>query len=132
MTRRIVIAGAQLGGIAREEPRTRVVARMIALLREAQERGARVVVFPELALTTFFPRWWMEDQAEIDSFFETQMPGALTRPLFEAAQELGIGFYMGYAELAREQGVTRRYNTSILVDATGSIVGQLARVALAA
>lgn len=65
----------------RDEPRERVVARFVALLREAHARGARVVVFPELALTTFFPRWWMEDQGEIDAFFETEMPGPAMQPL---------------------------------------------------
>ena len=32
------------------------------------------------------------------------MPNAATRPLFEAAKELGDGFYLGYAELTREKG----------------------------
>ena len=92
MARNINIAGAQLGGIARSEPRQRVVARLVDLLRDAHGRGAEVVVFPELALTTFFPRWWMEDQAEIDSFFEAEMPNAATQPLFDAARQLGVGF----------------------------------------
>jgi N-carbamoyl-D-amino-acid hydrolase len=37
--------------------------------------GARFVVFPELALTTFFPRWRMESRTEVDSrYFEKSMP----------------------------------------------------------
>ena len=71
---------------------------------EAHGRGCDLVVFPELALTTFFPRWWMEDQAEIDAFFEREMPGPETRPLFDEARRLGIGFCLGYAELAVEGG----------------------------
>jgi predicted amidohydrolase len=85
------------------------------------------VVLPELALTTFFPRWWMEDQAEIDAFFEREMPGPETRPLFEEARRLGIGLCLGYAELATEAGRTRRFNTSILVDRAGRIVGRYRR-----
>ena len=69
----------------------------VALLREAHAAGARFVVFPELALTTFFPRWWMIDQAEIDAYFEHAMPGPETRPLFDLARDLGVGFYLGYA-----------------------------------
>ena len=41
------------------------------------ERGARLIVFSELALTTFFPRWWMEDEAELDAFYETQVPNRM-------------------------------------------------------
>src|SRR4051794_36608806 len=50
-----------------------MAALLLALLREAQLRGAELVVFPELALTTFFPRWYLESQAEIDAYFETEM-----------------------------------------------------------
>ena len=90
--------------------------------------GARFVVFPELAFTTFFPRWWMEDQADVDRrYFERDMPGAETRPLFEEARKLGIGFYIGYAELTPEN---HRYNTAILVGPDGRLVGKYRKVHL--
>ena len=130
MERFINVAGAQTGPIARNESRQQVVSRLLELMREAKARGSDIVVFPELALTTFFPRWWMEDDAEIDSFFEREMPSAATRPLFEAAQSLGIGFYLGYAELAKENGATHRYNTAILVDKNAAIVGKYRKVHL--
>ena len=130
MARNIVIGAAQLGPIARGESRASAVARMIALMGEAKNRGVELIVFPELALTTFFPRWFMEDQAEIDAFFETQMPSPETSPLFEAAKDFGIGFYLGYAELVREEGRIRHFNTSILVDKQGGIVGKYRKVHL--
>ncbi|MCO5058240.1 MAG: N-carbamoyl-D-amino-acid hydrolase [Rhizobiaceae bacterium] len=130
MARYINIAGAQMGGIARDESRQSVVARLVELMRDAHSRGAEIVVFPELTLTSFFPRWWMEDQAEIDAFFESEMPSAATRPLFDAAKDLGVGFYLGYAELAVENGETKHYNTSILVDRKGEIVGKYRKVHL--
>lgn len=130
MTRGLIIAGAQLGGIARDESRERVVARLVALLREAHARGSQVVVFPELALTTFFPRWWIEDQAEIDAFFETEMPGPATQTLFDTARELGMGFYLGYGEIVAEGERTNRYNTSVLVDRSGRRVGRYRKVHL--
>ena len=130
MARVITIGAAQLGPIARQESRGLVVKRLLDLLGQAQGRGCDLVVFPELALTTFFPRWWMEDQAEIDAFFEREMPGPETRPLFDEAARLGMAFCLGYAELIQEGGALRRYNTSILVDRAGCIVGKYRKVHL--
>jgi predicted amidohydrolase len=130
MARVITIGAAQLGPIARQESRGLVVKRLLDLLGQAQGRGCDLVVFPELALTTFFPRWWMEDQAEIDAFFEREMPGPETRPLFDEAARLGIAFCLGYAELIQEGGALRRYNTSILVDRARRIVGKYRKVHL--
>ncbi len=130
MPRILTVGAAQLGPIARDEGRTAVVARLTALMTQAARHGCELVVFPELALTTFFPRWYMAEQDEVDSFFEREMPGPETRPLFEAARDLGVGFYLGYAELAEEAGRTRRFNTAILVDATGRIVGKYRKIHL--
>ena len=130
--RTITIAAAQLGPIQLDEPRSSAVARLVALLREAAGRGAELVVFPELAFTTFFPRWWFDDMAEVEArFFEPSMPSPETRPLFEAAAALGVGFTIGYAELAREpDGTTRRFNTAVLVGPDGMIVGRYRKVHL--
>ena len=116
MTRTLPLAVAQLGPIARDESRASAVGRMISLLNKADGAGSKLVVFPELALTTFFPRWYFEDQVDVDKFFETSMPNAETEPLFNAAARAGIAFCLGYAELCVENGLTRRFNTSILVD----------------
>ena len=130
MSRPLTVGAAQLGPIQRADGRPQVVKRLLDLLHQAKAHGCDLVVFPELALTTFFPRWWMEDRAEIDAFFEREMPGPETRPLFEEAQRLGIGFCLGYAELADEGGMARRFNTSILVDAGGRIVGKYRKIHL--
>src|SRR5437870_12926942 len=116
-------AVAQLGPIHLADSRASVVKRLMAMMREAHASGARFVVFPELALTTFFPRWWMTDQAEIDKYFERDMPNPAVQKLFDLATELGVGFYLGYAELTQEKGEKRHYNTAILVDPAGRIVG---------
>jgi|TARA_Y100000590_G_scaffold462579_1_gene627088 predicted amidohydrolase len=95
-------------------------------MRQASDEGCQLVVFPELALTTFFPRWYLDDvPEELDSYYETEMPGPETQPLFDEAKSLGIGFYLGYAELTPEK---TRYNSAILVDADGSIVGRYRKV----
>ena len=74
MSRVITVGAAQLGPIQRADSRRDVVERMLALMHKAHARGCTLVVFPELALTTFFPRWMMKDQAEVDGWFETAMP----------------------------------------------------------
>src|SRR5499427_683892 len=130
MSRKLRAAVAQLGPIHLADSREAVVKRLCALLREAHGAGAKFVGFPELALTTFFPRYWMTDQAEIDRFFEREMPGPDTRPLFDLARELGVGFYLGYAELTQEKGELHRYNTSILVGRDGRIVGRYRKIHL--
>jgi predicted amidohydrolase len=121
------LAVAQLGAIQLADTRTMVVERLLQLLREAAARGAQFVVFPELALTTFFPRYWMTEQEAVDRFFEREMPNQATRPLFEEARKLGIGFYLGYAELT-ETG--ERFNTAVLVDSSARIVGRYRKIHL--
>jgi predicted amidohydrolase len=119
--REIVIGGAQMGAIQKLDSREAVVLRMIALIDQAKDKGCDLVIFPELCLTTFFPRWYMEDQAEVDQWFETDMPNAATAPLFAAAKLAGIAVSFGYAELTPRG---RHFNTSILTDKAGNIVGK--------
>ena len=130
MSRILTVGAAQLGPIQRADSRASVVARMVDLVRQAKAHGCDVVAFPELALTTFFPRWFMQDQAEIDSFFEREMPGPETRALFEAAAEARIGFQLGFAELVEQDGRTRRFNSAILVDRDGRIAGRYRKIHL--
>jgi len=130
MARMITVGAAQLGPIQRADSRDGVVGRLLELLESAERKGCTLVVFPELALTTFFPRWYMEDQNEIDEWFETFMPNEATQPLFDAAKKYGIGYYLGYAERVDEEGEFHRYNTSILVDTAGTLVGKYRKVHL--
>ena len=130
MARVVTIGAAQMGPIQRAEGRGQVIERLMALMRKAHDKGCDLVVYTELALTTFFPRYYMEDQDEVDTWFEREMPSNETRPLFDLARELGIGFHLGYAELARENGETHRYNTAILVDKNAGIVAKYRKVHL--
>ena len=131
MARHLKIAAAQLGPIQLAESRASATTRLVALLREAHGMGAKFVVFPELAFTTFFPRWWFDDQADVDRrFYEPSMPSADTQRLFDEAKKLGVGFYIGYAELVREGGTVRRFNTAILVGPDGAIVGKYRKIHL--
>jgi len=130
MPRIVNAASAQMGPIAKSETRKDSVRRLIAMMREAKARGAELVIFTELALTTFFPRWLIEDEAELDSYYEPSMPGPDTQPLFDEAKKLSVGFYLGFAELCVKDGLKHRFNTSILVDRSGNIIGKYRKVHL--
>ena len=121
MSRILNIAGAQLGPIGRNESRKTVVSRMCELLKQAKDKNCDLVVFPELTLTTFFPRWYFENFSEVDSFFETKMPNEDTGPLFKLAERLGLAFSFGFAELVKNGNDTKRFNSSIIVNTKGQI-----------
>ncbi|MEM7444379.1 MAG: N-carbamoyl-D-amino-acid hydrolase [Pseudomonadota bacterium] len=125
--RNIRVAAAQMGPIQKADSREAVVARLDALLDRAIADNCDLIVFPELALTTFFPRWYMTDQAEVDAWFERTMPNEATQPLFDKAAAAGIALSLGYAELT-EDG--HHFNTQILTDKTGTIVGRYRKVHL--
>jgi predicted amidohydrolase len=127
MPRRLTLAAAQLGPIQRAEGREVAVGRMVRLMETAHRRGAEVVVFPELALTTFFPRWYEEDLARADHWYEHALPSNATAPLFEAARRYGIGFHLGYAEKT-PQG--QRFNTAVYVHPSGEVVLKYRKVHL--
>jgi len=125
MSRIVTVGAAQMGPIQRHHTRADAVERLVALLEKGANSGCDLVVFPELALTTFFPRWFVDDIAEADHWYEREMPSRDTQPLFDAAKRLKVGFSLGYAELT-EDG--RRFNTQILVERDGSIVGRYHKV----
>jgi N-carbamoyl-D-amino-acid hydrolase len=119
-------AAAQMGPTQKADSREHTLGRMLALLEEAAARGATLVVFPELAFTTFFPRWLIEGEA-LEYYFERGMPNPAVQSLFDRARELGIGFYVGYAELTSNG---QRFNCSILVDRDGETLGRYRKVHL--
>jgi hypothetical protein len=127
MSRIVTVAAAQLGPIQKAETREQVVARMLVLMDEAKAQGADLIVYPELALTTFFPRWYHEDRAEADVWFEAAMPNPAVQPLFDRARAHGMGMSFGYAELTPEG---QHFNSSILVDKSGAIVGKYRKIHL--
>lgn len=130
MARMLTVAAGQLGPIEPDEDRSSVVARLIALLEEAKRRACALVVFPEMALTPFFPRRWIPREADRDPYFEFAMPSPETGPLFDAAAALNIGFYLGFCEAMHDGQKIRRFNSSVLVDGAGRIVGKYRKVHL--
>ena len=118
MTRVIRVAAVQMGPVDPSESRAAVVRRLTDLLRDGAARGAELVVFPEVALTPFFPHWMVASEAELDSYFEQSMPNPGVQPLFDAAAELRVGFCAGlrgavpWAGRVRPTGTTARSSSS--------------------
>ncbi|KAH8892654.1 carbon-nitrogen hydrolase [Thozetella sp. PMI_491] len=135
--RLLAVAAAQMGPIQLNDSRESVLKRMIALLDQAAECGAKVVVFPELAFTTFFPRHLIPFE-ELGAYLEEESadggvrnsPGV--KPLLDRAKSLGLDVYVGYAEKAPQpDGSFRRYNSSIYYSAqTDKIIGKYRKVHL--
>jgi len=130
MPRIVRVAAAQMGATHRTDSRKQTVRRMMKLLGEASSQHAQLVLFPELAFTTFFPRYYMTDSAELDSWFEhgdlTQ--SSVTKPLFDEASSLGVDICVGYAE-ATDDG--DHFNSCIYYHAkSGSILSKYRKVHL--
>jgi N-carbamoyl-D-amino-acid hydrolase len=125
--RNIRVGAAQLGPIQKADSKDAVVARMLALLDQAAAEGCTLVVFPELALTSFFPRWYAEDRRDFDIWFEDQVPSPQTEELFARARTHGIALSFGYAEKTPEG---RHFNTSILTDEAARVIGKYRKIHL--
>lgn len=125
----IRIAAAQMGTTNLWDPRSKTLARMISLLEQAKAKGAQLVVFPETAFTTFFPRHLPEKLGDLDSWYEKGdiVTSRNVKPFFDAAQRLGLHVCVGYAELTEDE---KRYNTRLTVDANGKEVSKYRKVHL--
>ncbi len=119
-----------MGPVQRSDTKENVVKRLIDLMKQAAKQDCDLVVYPELALTTFFPRWLIDDEQQLDGYFEKSLPSPITQPLFDTSRQLGIGFYLGYAELVRNSKECYRYNSCVLVDSTGKIRSKYRKIHL--
>ena len=104
---------------------------MITLLHSASSLGTQVVLFPETAFTTFFPRHLIASQEELDSYFEhgdNLLESATTKPLFDEAKKLGVDISVGFAERAADG---KGYNTCVYFSAKeGKVIAKYRKVHL--
>lgn len=138
--RLLTVAAAQMGPNQLADPREKILGRMLKLLADAASQGAKLVVFPELAFTTFFPRHQIDDPAKKAEFFEPEShdnPHAVVdsprvKPLFEKAKELGTDIYVGYAERwTDEGGKVTDYNSTLYYSASaGRVIAKYRKVHL--
>jgi predicted amidohydrolase len=131
MARILKVAAAQMGPVHLTSPRAETVSRMIALLQSASSLGAQLVLFPETAFTTFFPRHLISSQEELDTYFEhsNSLSTSLnTRALFDEAKKLGVDISVGFAERVQDG---RGFNTSVYYSAQkGEVIAKYRKIHL--
>ncbi len=100
---------------ASEDP-AQNIQRGLKAVEEAAKKGARLVVFPELAFTRFFPQHRLDgdrlDMAE-------EIPGPTTRAFSGLADRLGVVVVLNLFERKGD----RAYDSSPVIDADGRILG---------
>ncbi|MCJ1417358.1 hypothetical protein MMC32_003701 [Xylographa parallela] len=131
MARTLKVAAAQVGAVHIDSDRSDTLKRVIKLLNEAAAQGAQLVLFPELAFTTFFPRYLFKDEGKLEEFFEQGedlSKSEHVKPLFDEAKKLRVDISVGFAE--RASGGTG-YNSCIYYSAKlGKVLARYRKVHL--
>src|SRR5438034_9892246 len=123
MARNVTVAAAQMGPNNESAGREEIVERMLALLDQAKQQGVELIAYPEMALTTYFPKKIRKD---FDQFFETEMPPKALEPLLRRAKEARIAVHVGFCEKAGG----KYFNTALLTDRDGRLCGTFRKIHL--
>ena len=123
MARQVKVAAAQMGPINEGSSRDEVVDRMLVLLEQAITEQVELIAYPEMALTTYFPKRIREDY---DQFFEDEVPPKALEPLLRRAREKGVAVHVGFCEKANGH----YFNTALLIDEAGTLVGTYRKIHL--
>ena len=123
MARWVKVAAAQMGPINEGTSREEVVDRMLALLEQAAADHVELIAYPEMALTTYFPKRVRDDY---EQFFETEMPPKALEPLLRRAREAGVAVHVGFCEKSGAQ----HFNTALLTDERGGLAGTYRKIHL--
>ena len=123
MPRHIKVAAAQLGpnneGTSREE----IVERMMTLLDQAVADGVDLIAYPEMALTTYFPK---KIRPDFEQFFEHEVPPKALEPLLRRAADARVAVHVGFCEKAEG----KHFNTALLTDRDGRLCGTFRKIHL--
>jgi N-carbamoyl-D-amino-acid hydrolase len=123
MARWVKVAAAQMGPINEGTSRDEVVDRMLALLEQAIADRVELIAYPEMALTTYFPKRIRDDY---EQFFETEMPPKALEPLLRRAREAAVAVHVGFCEKADGH----HFNTALLTDERGGVAGTYRKIHL--
>jgi predicted amidohydrolase len=119
----IKVAAAQMGPNQDGTPREAIVERMLGLLEQAIRDDVEVIVYPEMALTTYFPK---RIRTDFDQFFETEVPPKALEPLLRRAAEKRVAVHVGFCEKADG----KYFNTALLTDRDGRLAGVFRKIHL--
>jgi predicted amidohydrolase len=123
MARWVKVAAAQMGPINEGTSRDEVVDRMLTLLEQAVAEQVELIAYPEMALTTYFPKKIREDY---DQFFENEVPPKALDPLLRRARQARVAVHVGFCEKAGG----RYFNTALLTDEAGTLAGTYRKIHL--
>ena len=123
MPRWLKIGAAQMGPNQDGTPREAIVERMLALLETAALDGVELIVYPEMALTTYFPKRIRQDY---DQFFETEVPPKALELVLRRAAEARVAVHVGFCEKADG----KYFNTALLTDRDGRLCGTFRKIHL--
>jgi predicted amidohydrolase len=123
MPHHIKVAAAQMGpnneGVSREE----IVERMLGMLDQAVREQVELIAYPEMALTTYFPK---RIRSDFDQFFEAEVPPKALEPLLRRAAEARVAVHVGFCEKADG----KYFNTALLTDRDGRLCGTFRKIHL--
>ena len=123
MARYVKVAAAQMGPNNEGTPREEIVERMQALLELAVREGVELLAYPEMALTTYFPK---KIRPDFEQFFETEVPPKALEPLLRRAAEARVAIHVGFCEKADGN----YFNTALLTDRDGRLCGTFRKIHL--
>jgi N-carbamoyl-D-amino-acid hydrolase len=123
MARYIKIAAAQMGPNNEDMRRDQIIERMLALMDQAIAERVEILAYPEMALTTYFPKRIRNDY---DQFFVKEIPPKALTQLLAKARAAGVICHVGLCEMDGD----RHFNTAILADETGKVCGRFRKIHL--
>jgi predicted amidohydrolase len=95
-------------------------------MSRAHAQHVKLIVYPEIAFTTFFPRTLFTDPQELESYFERDVDGDPTKapgmkPIFDQARTFQMDVSLGYAEcdtsIESSDQDHRHFNTAVYYSA---------------
>ena len=125
MEEKINVAAVQMAPVYLDSQAT--IAKMCEFLEKAADKGARLVVFPELIIS-MYPTHDSPEYREIYNEAAIKIPGAELNLIKKIAKKERMHVVSGLIEKDKKYDVI--YNSSIIIDDRGNIAGKHRKIAL--